>query len=275
MAGLLVLPLAAVSWAAATGVTFRGHAAVRNPTLGRVVLTREASFYARPLLLIIGFSAVTLPWLAVLIKALQGKFAPLRGFLGNVDLTAYLLPMPRLRMTDCVLLVAAVLPPLLLVPRDSKSVWKRRGTTVGLCICVGLLAVYVIESVSVRCLQFVLFSFLGGGGPFRGPLSGPPPQNCLPFFLPPNLAFPCRVFYKLLHALYRKKTTHRHGRAPPLLSHTPIPALPLKKYPPTRRTIVVRLGSSCCWPRISSPPVLVFSSTNSPPSVGPPDRSWG
>jgi len=207
VAGLLVLPLAAVSWAAATDVAFRGHAAVETPSLGRVVLTREASFYARPLLLMFGFSAVTVPWLVVLIKALQGNVALLRGFLGDVDLTAYVLPMPELRTSDWVLLVAAALTPPLLVARYGGSLRKRRGAMLGLCLCLGLLGTYVIESLSVRCIPPVALGVWGAAGPAWSIYAGTGSEHSGVLFLYlPTLAF-WAAFAKLLFTLRKEQTT--------------------------------------------------------------------
>ena len=50
---------------------------------------RELSFYARPLLVLAGFTAVTLPWLLPLVVALDGRLALLRGFVGQVDPSGY------------------------------------------------------------------------------------------------------------------------------------------------------------------------------------------
>jgi Dolichyl-phosphate-mannose-protein mannosyltransferase len=231
VAGLLVLPLAAVSWAAATGVAFRGHATVGNACPGRVVLTREASFYVRPLFLMIGFSAVTIPWLVLLIKALQGNVALLTGFVGDVDLTAYVLPMPRLRMTDRVLLVAAVLPPLLMLMRYGSSLWKRRGATLGLCVCGGLLAVYVIDSLSLRRNRAVDLGVWGAAGPAWSPYAGTGGEHSGVLFLYlPTLAF-WAAFAKLLLTLRKEQTTLTGGTVLRLWYLTAGSALLLNQYP--------------------------------------------
>jgi hypothetical protein len=230
VAGLLVLPLAAVSLAAATGVAFRGHAAVQNACLGRVVLTRESSFYARPLLLVIGFSAVTVPWLVLLIKALQGHVALLRGFVGDIDLTAYVLAMPPLKTTDQWLLVAALAPPLLLVARYSSSLWDRRSAMLGLCVCLGLLAAKVIRSVSVRWVPAEVLGVWGAAGPAWSPYAGTGAEHSGMLFLYlPTLAF-WAAFAKLLLTL-RKETTLTRGTALRLWYLTAGSALLLNQYP--------------------------------------------
>ena len=271
VAGLLVLPLAAVSWAAATGVTFRGHCAVRNASLGQVVLTREASFFARPLLSDNRFQCGN-PTLA----SPAHKSPPRAGrassrLRGNIDLTAYLLPMPRLRMTDCVLLVVAVVPPLLLVLRNG-SVWKRRGTTVGLCICVGLLAVYVIESVSVRCLQSVVLGVWGAAGPAWSPYAGTGGENSGVLFLYlPTLAF-WAAFAKLLLTLRKEQTTLTGRTGPPrMVSHRRIRAAP-ERIPAHGRGAhgLARWGAAGGGRRLAARLVSVSAATTAHPAVGLP-----
>jgi hypothetical protein len=208
-----------------------GDVAVRNAGRGGVVLSREVSFYTRPLLMVFGFIAVTLPWLVLLIFALEGQFGLLNGFVGDMDLTHYVVPMAPPGMTNLVLLVAALLPPLLLVVRQTSPLWKRRNATLGLCVCAALLAVYVIRSASVRSVKAVDQGVWGAAGPAWSPYAGTGGENSgLLFLYLPTLAF-WAAFAKLVLTLTKKESTPTTETVLRLWYLTAGSALLLNQYP--------------------------------------------
>lgn len=141
---LLVLPLAATCAVTASCLTFRSQVAVADEPKGRAVLSREARFYARPLLVLAGFGTITVPWLALLIWALEGRIALLGGFIGRVDPTGYFSAMPPLRGADLLLAGVTLLPPALLTLGRGGS-WYRRGTMLALGVAGVLLAAYTLS----------------------------------------------------------------------------------------------------------------------------------
>jgi hypothetical protein len=112
--GLFVLPPAAVSAVAAVWllrVTGRATGGGRPPGGEAPALGREASFYARPLLVLAGFAAVTAPWLVPLIAALDGRVELLGPFVGGVDPTGYYSGPPPLKAPHVLLTALLALTP--------------------------------------------------------------------------------------------------------------------------------------------------------------------
>ena len=259
VAGLLVLPLAAVSWAAATGVAFRGHAGVETPSLGRVVLTRETSFYARPLLLMFGFSAVTVAWLVVLIKALQGKIALLRGFLGDVDLTAYVLPMPELRTSDRVLIAAAVLTPLLRVAATAAACGSA-GRNARIVPVPGVTR-HLCNRESFGPMHPAGCSGRMGSRPAWSIYAGTGSEHSGVLFLYlPTLAF-WAAFAKLLLSLRREQTTLTGSTVLRLWYLSAGSALLLNQYPRMDSAHMVWSVGCCWWGRGHAAPLVPVSAT--------------
>jgi hypothetical protein len=125
MLAIFVLPLAAVSGVAAARLAL--HGADRAGT----TLRREVLFYARPLLVLAGFGAVTVPWLALLVAALDGRLELLGSFVGDVDTAGYFRPILPLRPAHLAIVVATLVAPLL-VPSaacaaDGDAVSQRWG----------------------------------------------------------------------------------------------------------------------------------------------------
>lgn len=139
---LLVLPLAAVSLAGAVHWMLRGEAAGTGGLVGSATLSRAASFYARPLLVLAGFATVTLPWLTLLIRALDGRVALLGGLVGNIDPTGYFSEIFRLRRSDLALAGAALAAPALLSAAGAGAPWRRRCAALGCGVTAGFLAAY-------------------------------------------------------------------------------------------------------------------------------------
>jgi hypothetical protein len=83
VAALFVAPLAALSLLAVW------HARARVSTGEADAPGRELSFCARPALVLLGFGAVTLPWLIALLRALNARWELLRGFVGQIDPSGY------------------------------------------------------------------------------------------------------------------------------------------------------------------------------------------
>lgn len=162
---LLVLPLVATAAVVASYLSFRGQDAVVEESQSRVVLSREASFYARPLLVLAGFGVITLPWLGLLLWALDGRIELLGSFVGRVDPTAYFSAIYPLRPADLLLVSAALLPPVLVT---LGSVTSRFGRLAMLALGVagGVFASYALS------LRGGLEHGWGVAGPAWSPYAG-------------------------------------------------------------------------------------------------------
>jgi hypothetical protein len=142
---VFVLPLAAVSLAAGARL-LRAEAAGTAATLPAAAsLGREASFYARPLVLLAGFGAVTLPWLVLLIRALDGRIELLAGFVGQIDLTGYFYGMDPPTADHLRLVGGLLLLPVAVTGLAVAGLWGRRGAALGLVALACVLLRQVLE----------------------------------------------------------------------------------------------------------------------------------
>lgn len=82
VAALFVAPLAALALMGAPPWRPRGGVALAPAG-------RELSFWSRPVIMLVGFASVTVPWLVPLVIALSGQLELLRGFVGQVDPSGY------------------------------------------------------------------------------------------------------------------------------------------------------------------------------------------
>ncbi len=147
VATLYVLPLAALSVLGATHFIYRTHPDTIAgggtsviPMAGGhgLYLGRDAGLAARPLLVLLGFSAVTLTWIVPLLGALDGRVDLLGGFVGRIDPTGYFYGMKPLTTEHARLVGVALLPPLILVAIARTGLWGRRGVALLLAALLAL-----------------------------------------------------------------------------------------------------------------------------------------
>ena len=130
VAALFVIPLAALSLAALPLLGWRRPPAASEEAGPRSdMLGSDAGFFARPLLLFAGFAAVTLPWLIVLLKALNWRFELLGGFVGNIDPSGYYYGMEPPQDAHLILVGTLLLAPVAVALLGRIGFWG--GASVG------------------------------------------------------------------------------------------------------------------------------------------------
>jgi hypothetical protein len=142
VAALFVIPLAALSVAVVPLLRGQpdpwvGTPQPRPPADGW--LGRDAGFLARPLLLLAGFAVVTLPWLALLVKALDGRLELLSGFVGNIDPSGYYYGMEAPQAAHLALVGALLLAPLIVAALGRIGFWGAPLAALGVGVGGGLL----------------------------------------------------------------------------------------------------------------------------------------
>lgn len=146
VAMLYVLPLASLSVFGATRLVYRapvaaasdGQAVIVPPGERGAYLGRLASLFTRPLLVLLGFAVVTLPWLWALIRALDGRIDLLGGFVGRIDPSGYFYGMKPFTAEHARLVGASLLPPLILVAACKAGLWGRWGAALLLAALLAL-----------------------------------------------------------------------------------------------------------------------------------------
>lgn len=152
VANLFVLPLAALSIAAAALFTLRRPAPeaplpeVSPEVCAERALGRDASFYVRPLLLLSGFGAVTLPWLMLLIRALDGKIALLAPFVGKIDPSGYYFGMALPTLDHLRLVGMLLLAPVLVAALAAIRISGRQGAVLAFGALTWLVTRNVLSS---------------------------------------------------------------------------------------------------------------------------------
>lgn len=134
VAVLFVAPLAALSAMGTWHARGTGAAGYEDAP------GRELSFCARPLVVLLGFGAVTLPWLLALVRALGGRLALLRGFVGQIDPSGYFYGMTPPRAEHWQLVGLAVALPAALALLWGAAGWaltrRWRVRLAALVVCV-------------------------------------------------------------------------------------------------------------------------------------------
>jgi hypothetical protein len=138
VAGLFVMPLVALSGIGLLQV-MRGFAL--PPAAQPGSLDRDTSFYLRPAVLLIGFTAVTLAWFLPFFRALDWRADLLGPMVGKIDQTGYFLSMQQPTVEHLRVIGAALLLPVLLPLACALGLWGRRG----IALLVGALAWWVLS----------------------------------------------------------------------------------------------------------------------------------
>ena len=89
-----------------------------------------AAFFLRPLLVLAGFAAVVVPWMVLLVRALEGRIDLLGSFVGQIDPTGYYFGMQPFETQHIMLLVACLLPALIVFAAGRSGLWGRAGAAV-------------------------------------------------------------------------------------------------------------------------------------------------
>jgi hypothetical protein len=146
-AGLFVLPLAALSAFAAAEVVRRdptGEATPRPPASG---LGREAGFYARPILVLAGFGAVTLPWVLAFARAAGGE-GELPGRLGALVVFGFgAAAVAPPRAASLLLVGVLMLFPLIVATGGATRFWIRWAVAFALGVLIWFLVWFLVTSM--------------------------------------------------------------------------------------------------------------------------------
>jgi hypothetical protein len=139
---LYVLPMAALGALAAAALVRRApqRASTRDVDGERVALSTEASFLARPLLMLTGFTAVTLPWLVPLVATFAGELERLGPIAGQIELTGYYLGTKPMGAAHFLLVAALLLAPAVPAALSRAGLWNGRGVVAGLAAGAALIA---------------------------------------------------------------------------------------------------------------------------------------
>jgi hypothetical protein len=137
VAALYILPLAALSTLGGIICLARRPAAPPEAEDG-------AAFFLRPLLVLAGFSVVVVPWMVLLVRALDGRVELLGSFVGQIDPTGYYFGMQPFETQHIMLLLATLLPATIVFAAGRAGLWGRLGASalvaVLLVACVGAMA---------------------------------------------------------------------------------------------------------------------------------------
>ncbi len=144
VAALVLLPLTAAVivrpyFSALVGTLFVLPLLVLSAVAAARILPHPAApfspgFLARPLLVLAGFGAVTLPWLVALIVALDWRIDLLGGFVGQIDPTGYYFGMKPYSTEHARLVGAALLPALIVFAVARAGLWGWRGASAVLAL---------------------------------------------------------------------------------------------------------------------------------------------
>ena len=184
---LFVFPMLALSVFAATRVVGGPRAAAGD------LQEAAVAFLFRPLVVLLGFVAVTLPWLWALMRALDWRLELLGPLAGQIDLTGYFFGMAPPTVWHVLLVASTLLAPFAIGTVVMWRLWSRRGAA----LLLAVLAVLVVRRVAlgvagdgepwnpVRALHAPYAAAAAAWASFG---DHPPPTNDLVLYMP-SLAF--------------------------------------------------------------------------------------
>jgi hypothetical protein len=178
-AAVLIAPPVAVSVVAAVVLRQTSAAWTTRPDRRDLPIV-----FARLLMALTGFGAVTLPWLTLLMHALEGRLDLLRSFIGDIDVAGYLLALQPLSLVGWLSTCALLLTPYALVGLLTCNRWAVRAGALGLGAAAGVILGATVAAIRAG------HQVWGAATPAWSPYAGMGENGINPLYLYlPSLAF--------------------------------------------------------------------------------------